>query len=198
MVAGSITSALSLHVHIGSKNSRGVWHTRNEAVDRSGKGDLPTFLYLQVVMTSCSLQAVAGNITSAHSLHVHIGSKNSKGVWHTRNEAVDRSGKGNLRTFLHLQVVMTSCSLQADAGNITSALSLHVHIGSKNIRGVWHTRNEAVDRSGKGDLPTFLYLQVVTSCSLQAVAGNITSAHSLHVHIGSKNRRASGTHATKL
>jgi hypothetical protein len=59
-----------------------------------------------VVMTSCSLQAVAGNITSAHSLHVHIGSKNRRGVWHTRNEAVDRSGKGDLPTFLHLLVVM--------------------------------------------------------------------------------------------
>ena len=101
-------------------------------------------------MTSCSLQAFAGNITSEHSLHMHIGSKNSKGVWHTRNEAVDRSGKGNLRTFLHLRVVMTSCSLQADAGNITSSLSLHVHIGSKNSMGVWHVRNEAVDGSWKG------------------------------------------------
>ena len=54
----------------------------------------------------CSLQAVAGNITSAHLLHVHIGSKNRRGIWHTRNEAVDRSGKGNLPVFLYWQVVM--------------------------------------------------------------------------------------------
>ena len=48
-------------------------------------------------------RAVAGNITSEHPLHVHIGSKDRKGIWHTRNEPADRryrSGKGNLPVFL--------------------------------------------------------------------------------------------------
>jgi hypothetical protein len=39
-----------LHVLTGPMNRLGVWHTRNEAVDRSGKGNLPVFLYWQVVM----------------------------------------------------------------------------------------------------------------------------------------------------
>ena len=59
-------------------------------------------------MNMLFLRAVAGNITSAHSLHVHIGSKNRRGVWHTRNKAVDGSGKGNLPVFLYLQVAMNT------------------------------------------------------------------------------------------
>ena len=51
----------------------------------------------EVESSSCSLRAVAGNITSEHPLHVHIGSKDRRGIWHTRDEPADRryrSGKG--------------------------------------------------------------------------------------------------------
>ena len=73
----------------------------------------------EVESSSCSLRAVAGNITSEHPLHVHIGSKDRRGIWHTRNEPADRryrSGKGNLPVLLYLQVVMNKPFVSGGCG----------------------------------------------------------------------------------
>ena len=96
---------------------------------------------------------------------------------------------------------MTSCSLQADAGNITSSHSLHVHIGSKNSMGVWHVRNEAVDMEVGRELASFAVLagcheQVVPFGRLQVTSSlqRTCSMRALDPRIAG----ASGTHATKL
>ena len=173
---------------IGSKNRRGIWHTRNEAVDGSGKGNLPVFLYLQVVMTCCSLQAVAGNITSAHSCAHRIQESHGR-LAHTQRSC-EWKWEGKLASFpvlsgCHEQVVLygrlqvTSLQRARSMWSGTHATKLWIEVGRET-----------------GKLASFPVLagcheQAVLFRRLQLTSLQRTSAYSLHVHIriiGSNNR----------